>query len=188
MKTNQRRFKTSISLAASAAMLVVLLTGCGTDKNPIQFSPEHMATLNRRAEAPMTPPKTNEKPKLPKQDLFDVEVAVYTYLLKGHFWDDGGYSAVFLQGDDDEVDALIKAFPNHVPPIKPSSSANLQPNRTPVDKDTGKPAMILSVDTLEPEGDTVQAIGKWYAGGAVSGYYTFVLKKDAGNWVIQSAK
>ena len=57
-----------------------------------------------------------------------------------------------------------------------------------MDKDTGKPAMILSVDTLETEGDTVQAIGKWYAGGAVTGYYTFILKKDADNWVIQSAK
>ncbi len=178
-------FKTT-AVMMGFTMASIFLSGC-TSKNPIQFSPSHMATLNPRDEAPVTTPKGNEKPKLPKQDLFDVEVVVYSYLLKGHFWDDGGYSAVFLQGDDDEVDALIKAFPNHVPPIKPSYRADLQPNRTPVDKDTGKPAMILSVDTFDPEGDTVQAVGKWYGGSAVTGYYTFVLKKDAGNWVIQSA-
>ncbi len=170
------------------ALLAILLSGCGTDKNPIQFSPDHMATLNSRAEAPVPATKEPEKQKLGKKDLFKVEVAVYSYLLQRHFWDDGGYSAVFLQGDDDEVDTLIKAFPNHVPPVKRSYSADLQPNRTPVDKETGKPAMILSVDTLDPEGDTVQAIGRWYAGGAVSGFYTFTLKKDGADWVVESAK
>ena len=117
-----------------------------------------------------------------------MEVVVYAYLLQRHFWDDGEYSAIFLQGDDDEVGELIKEFPSHVPPIKPSYRADLKPNRTPVDKDTGKPAIILSVDTLDPVDDTVQAVGKWYAGGAVSGFYTINLRKRGDDWVVESAK
>ncbi len=173
--------------AASFAASVIFLTGCA-DKEPIQFSDEHMATLGIRAEAPAPMAKPSEKPKLNKEDLYKVEMAIYSYLLQRHFWDDGEYSAIFLQGDDDEVDALMKKFPNHVPPVKPSYSVDLKPNRTPVDKETGKPAMILSVDTLDPEGDTVQAVGKWYAGGAVSGFYTFALRKTGGDWEIESVK
>jgi hypothetical protein len=171
----------------SVSLIAVLVGGC-TDKEPIQFSPEHMATLGIRAEAPAPLNRSPEKQKLNKEDLFKVEVAVFDYLLQRHFWDDGQYSAVFLQGDDDEVDALIKEFPNHVPPIKRSYSADLRPNRTPMDKETGKPAMILSVDTLDPQGDAVQAVGKWYAGGAVSGFYTFDLKKEGSDWVIKNVK
>ena len=48
--------------------------------------------------------------------------------------------------------------------------------------------MILSVDALEPEGNTVEAIGKWYAGDAVTGHYTFSLKKVDGEWTIESVK
>jgi hypothetical protein len=183
-----KKFQISAMAAISMALPLIFLSGCGVDKEPIQFSDEHMATLGTRAEAPAASPKKPEKQKLNKQDLFKVEVAVYSYLLQRHFWDNGEYSAVFLQGDDDEVDALIKAFPNHVPPVKRSYRADLQPNRTPVDKETGKPAMILSVDTLDPEGDTVQAVGKWYAGGAVSGFYTFTLKRNGADWVVESAK
>jgi len=128
------------------------------------------------------------RPKLAQEDLFKVQIAVYGHLLQRHFGDDGEYSAVFVQGDDAEVAALIKQFPNHVPPIKTSNQADLRPNRTPVDKQTGKPAIIFSVDTLEPEGDTVQAIGRWYAGGAVTGFYTFALRKTGGDWVVESAK
>ena len=175
--------------AVSMTLPLIFVSGCGTDKEPIQFSDEHMATLGVRAEAPATSSsKKPEKPKLSKEDSFKVEVTVYCYLLQRHFWDNGEYSAVFLQGDDDEVDALIKEFPDHVPPIKESYRADLRPNRTPVDKETGKPAMILSVETLDPVDDTVQAVGKWYAGGAVSGFYTFNLKKNGTDWVIESVK
>ena len=125
---------------------------------------------------------------LDKQDLFRVDRAVYGYLLQRHFWDDNEYSAVFLEGEDADVDALIKQFPKHIPPIKTSERAELLPNRTPIDKDTGRPAMILSVVVLDPAGDTVEAIGKWYAGGAVAGFYTFSLQKIGDAWVIESAK
>ena len=93
-----------------------------------------------------------------------------------------------MQGNDTEVEALIKQFPNHVPPIKTSDHADLRPNRAPVDRQTGKPAIIFSVDALDPVDDTVQAIGRWYAGGAVSGFYTFNLRKIGGDWVIDNMK
>jgi hypothetical protein len=86
------------------------------------------------------------------------------------------------------VDAIIKKFPKHVPPIKMSDRAELHPNRTPIDRDTGRPAMILSVEALDPAGDKVDAIGRWYAGGAVSGFYTFALRKSGGNWVVESVR
>jgi hypothetical protein len=160
-----------------------LLAGCSANKASVHFSDEHL----QRPADPIIGVAADSK-KLGDQDLFKVELAIYGDLLQRHFWDDGGYSAVFVQGNDDEVAAVIKEFPKHVPPIKTSDHAQLLPNRTPVDKDTGKPAMILSVDALDPEGDTVEAIGKWYAGGAVTGFYTFSLKKSGDDWVIVSSK
>jgi hypothetical protein len=91
-----------------------------------------------------------------------------------------------LQGED--VDALTKQFPNHIPPIKTSDRAELIPNHTPIDKDTGRPAIILSVDALDPVNDTVEALGKWYAGGAVSGFYTFSLHRFGDTWMIEGFK
>ena len=76
--------------------------------------------------------------------------------------------------------ALTRQFPGHVPPIKPGCRADLRPNLTSRDKDSGRPAMILSVDTLEATNGVAEAIGRWYAGPAVSGFYTFELKKSGG--------
>jgi hypothetical protein len=165
-------------------LLAWLAMGCAGNKEKIVFSDEHSQAQERSVAAVIpAPPK-----KLEKQDLIKVEVAIYSYLLQRHFWDDGEYSAIFLQGDDAEVAALIKKFPNHVPPIKPDYRAELRPGRTPLDKETDKPAMILSVDALDPENDTVQAIGKWYAGDAVTGFYSFDLKKNGDDWEIESVK
>jgi hypothetical protein len=189
MNSEKCRFEIIASAAASLVVVILSLSGCSANKEAIQFSDEHMETLGARAEAPAPSPKKAEKQKLNKQDLFKVEVAVYSYLLQRHFWDDGGYSGIFLQGEDDEVDVLIGKFPGHVPPIKPSYHADLQPNRTPIDKDTGKPAMILSVDAGDPNvDDSVDAIGRWYAGGAVTGFYSFILKKSGDDWTIDSVK
>ena len=170
---------------AFALLLVLAAASCATDKEKIVFSDEPMAR----------PPATNaavalsQPKKLEKADELKVREVVFGYLLSRHFWDDGDYSAVFLQGDDDEVGALIKKNQSHVPPIKPSYRADLPPNRTPIDKDTGKPAMILSVDVSELNTyDSVDALGKWYAGGAVTGFYSFVLKKSGGDWVIESVR
>jgi len=163
-----------------------LLAGCSTSKDEIQFGDEHPPEpTNAPAPVIAVPP---QPPRLEKAGLLKVEMAVYGYLLQRHFWDAGEYSAVFLQADEAEVAAIRRTFPDHVPPIKEAYRAELRPGRTPVDKDTGRPAMILSVDALEPEGDTVAAVGRWYAGDAVTGFYTFELKKSGADWVIESVK
>lgn len=165
-------------------LLSSLLAGCAANKEKIVFSDEHSQTQARSVAAAVpVPPK-----KLNKRDLLKVELAIYSYLLQRHFWDDGEYSAIFLQGDEAEVAELIKKFPNHIPPIKPDYRAELRPGRMPVDKETGKPAMVLSVDALDPEGDTVQAIGRWFAGDAVTGFYSFDLKKSDDDWEIENVK
>jgi hypothetical protein len=138
-----------------AAVAVCLLAGCNTGKYAEQF---------------------NET-----SDEYKIEEAVYGFMLQRHFWDSGDYAAVFLKGSDDEVASLIGKFPNHVPPIKPSRHADLQPNRTPIDRDTGKPAMIFSVEVAEPSGNEAEAIGTWYGGVAMTGHYTFTLKKSTVN-------
>jgi hypothetical protein len=43
------------------------------------------------------------------------------------------------------------------------------------------------VDLDDPNDDgSVTAIGKWYAGGAVTGFYSYQLKKNGNEWVIQN--
>ncbi len=172
-------WKSRITFCALAACL---LAGCSYDREVILFSNQP---------SPPARPAGNAAPpvkKLSPQELQAVNRAVYGFLLQRHFWDDHEYSAVFLEGDEDEVGALIKDFPNHNPPIKPGDRAFLPSNRTPIDRDTGRPAMVLSVDVSDPVDDTVEAIGKWYAGGAVSGFYTFTLKKSGDDWLIQSSR
>ena len=150
-----------------AAVFLCLLAGCRT---------------NRMAE------DLGNSRKLEGRDDFKIEMAVYGYLLGKHPWGNGEYSAIFLEGSDAWVAALIRKFPNHVPPIKPSNRALLRPNQAPVDKDTGKPALILSAKAMDPTNDVSEAIGTWYAGEAVSGLCAFVLMKVDGQWTIQSAK
>ena len=84
-------------------------------------------------------PQQKPPPKeLSHADELKIREVVFGYLLSRHFWDDGDYSAVFLQGDDHEVDALIQKFSGHVPPIKPGYDADLPQNRSPVDKSIGQ--------------------------------------------------
>jgi hypothetical protein len=175
------KLKSEIILTAICACL---LAGCSSSKEEIQFSDERSPEPTNAATTSALP----QAQKLERADLLKVEMAVYGYLLQRHFWDAGEYSAIFLQADDAEVKAIRGTFPNHVPPVKAAYRAELRPGRTPVDRDTGGPAMILSVEALEPEGNTVAAIGRWYAGEAVTGFYTFELKKSGAEWVIESVK
>jgi hypothetical protein len=141
----------------------------------------------RAASATATAPPAAKS--LPKADVLQIEQVIFGYLLERHFWDLADYSAVFLQADDAQITALIKKYPDHVPPIKPSLHALIQSHKTPVDKDTGKPAMILSADVNEPNADdTVDAIGRWYAGDAVTGFRAFHLKKNGGEWQVLEVK
>jgi hypothetical protein len=151
------------------AVFLCLLAGCSTNK----YSEEYNSGRSQNLE---------------DLDEFKIEAAVYGYLLERHFSDQDEYTAIFLEGSDARVAALIRKFPNHVPPIKPSDRIQLHPNQTPIDKDTGKLAMILSAKAMDPTNGVAEAIGTWYAGGAVSGLYAFVLVKVGGEWTIQSVK
>jgi hypothetical protein len=166
-----------------AALFVGLLAGCGTSREKIVFSDDRTQLPANPAAVVVAMPK-----KLDRQDLSKIELVVFGYLLQRHFWDNHDYSAVFIQGDADEADALLKQFPRHVPPVKTLERAELKPNRAPVDRDTGRPAMLLSMDALDPMDNSVEAVGKWYAGDAVTGFYTFSLRKIGGDWVIESVK
>ena len=156
-----------ITVFIFAAVFLCLLAGCRTSRQMEDLSASR---------------------KLDGRDDFKIEMAVYGYLLEKHPWDNGEYSAIFLEGDDDWVAALIRKFPKQVPPIKPSNRAQLRPNQAPIDKDTGKLALILSAKAMDPTNDVSEAIGTWYAGEAVSGLCAFVLVKVDGQWTIQSAK
>ncbi len=176
-------------LFASALPILFIVAGCSSNKEQIVFSDESTARQLFANNAIVPPPPKKQSKKLVRSDELKIREAVFSYLLSRHFWDDGYYSAVFIQGDVDEVESLIKKFSNHVPPVKPSYLADLPPNRTPTDKDTGKPAMILSADVGEPNSDeSVDAIGKWYAGGAMTGFYAFVFTRSGGDWVLQSVR
>jgi len=168
--------------------LLVLVGGCAShkvkDKNKIVFSDEGEVRA-AAASAAMVPTEKH----LEKADELQIEQAVFSYLLERHFWDLNDYSAVFLQTDDKQVAAMIKKYARHIPPIKPSFHARIESHRAPIDKDTRKPAMVLTVDVNEPNADdTVDAIGRWYAGDAVTGFRAFNLKKVDDDWQILDVK
>ena len=184
--------KANIFMVAAISMTLPLFfyPAAARTRNRSSSATSRSATLGVRAEAPATSSsKKPEKQKLSKEDSFKVEVTVYRYLLQRHFWDNGEYSAVFF------CRAMMMKWMRSSRNFRIMSRQSKRVTgricgRTErlVDKETGKPAMILSVETLYPVDDTVQAVGKWYAGGAVSGFYTFNLKKNGTDWVIESVK
>lgn len=119
---------------------------------------------------------------------FAVEGIVYEYLLERDFWKGGDFSAIFLRARDQQVAEIIRKFPNHVPKIKPIDRVRLQPGASPIDKETGRPAMLLAAVASEPEGDRVEAIGTYYAGPMVKGKYEFRLSRVGREWKIESVK
>jgi hypothetical protein len=64
----------------------------------------------------------------------------------------------------------------------------IRSGQSPLDLDTGRPAIILSVDALDPERGVVEAVGKWSAGDAVTGFHTFEMKPKDGGWRIDAVK
>ena len=170
------------NLAALLVFPLLLAAGCASNDEPVVFY-----------SAPKIPSfasgATAQIKSLSKDDEMKIQTVVYDYLMGRHFWEGGDYSAIFLQADDRVVDAFIKKYPDHVPPIKPGSRIDLRLNQSPLDKDTGKPVMILSADVGELNADgSVDVIGRWYAGGAVKGSYTFLMKKTEADWTIASVK
>jgi predicted small secreted protein len=149
-----------------AAVLLCLLAGCASQQNTTSGT-------GRKFEA---------------GDDFKIEAVVYGYLLEKHPWADGDYAAIFLAGSNDRTAALIRKFPHHVPPLKTGKRAQLRPNQAPIDKNTGKPGLILSASAVDPSNGVSEAVGTWYAGEGESGLYAFVLVETDGQWTIQSVK
>ena len=160
----------------------LLAAGCGTNDEKIYFASEVKIPASVAVTAPVAP-------SLSKADEHKIDMVVFGYMFERRFWEGGDYTALFLQADDAVVDAMIKKFPNHVPPIKQSYHIDLRSNQSPLDKDTGKPVMILGADVSDPNTDgSVDVVGRWYAGGAVQGFYTFNLIKTNDDWTIASVK
>jgi hypothetical protein len=186
MKTNRRESKTVPAIFLFAPVIcLLLLTGCATDNEPIHFSGDKsLPTLATNSPATVLQ-KNNSLALADEQKILN---AVFSNLLTRHFWDDGGYTAIFLQADDGVVAALQKKFHDRQPPIKEAYRVSLLENTAPRDRDTGQPAMILSADVSDPEADgTVTAIGKWFAGGAVTGFYSYRLMRTGDDWTILDA-
>jgi hypothetical protein len=158
------------AISIVAALFLCLLAGCSTGK-------------------PSEKSRESRKPGvIDVSDDFKIEKAVYGYLLGKHPWNSGEYAAIFLTGSDDRVAALIKSFPKQIPPLKPNDRVQQSPKQAPIDKDTGKPGIILSAKAIDPTNGVSEAIGTWNAGEAVSGLYAFVLMEVDGEWIIQSAQ
>jgi hypothetical protein len=168
-----------------ALLLALAAAGCATEREKIVFLSDDQQPKHIKNDLPpAAPPKKTLEP----QDRIKVDLEIFGWLLQRHFGDDGAYSAIFPQADNDEVAVLMKHYPAHIPPIKPLWRVEMRPGKSPLDRDTGRPATVLSVNALDPEDETVEAIGKWFAGDAVTGFYTFQLKKSGEEWHIESVK
>jgi hypothetical protein len=164
-------------------LAVALLVGCATQET-IPLNDEAQIARLELGAAPAPPVKAGLQP----EDLEKIEREIFTWLLQRPLGDDSAYSAIFLQADEAATASLMKQFPANVPPVKQLWHLETRPGQSPLDKDTGRPAIILSVDALEPENGVVMAVGKWFAGTAAAGFHTFELKKSEGGWRIQTVK
>lgn len=165
----------------AGVFLAALAAGCASDNRPVFTSdamiPAEMADASAVARG------------LSKTDQRKIDLLVFSNLLERHFWGDGAYSAFFIQADDDVVAALIKKYPKHIPPVKPASHLDLSSNQSPLDRDTGLPALILSAEPGELHTNASVAVtSRWYAGATATGSCVFSLKKTGGDWAIASVK
>jgi hypothetical protein len=150
-------------------LMLCLLTGCKSDFG-----------LGSSRQGDFAKPEDRE--------VFAIQVAVYRHLFGLGFWKQREYSATFVQGDDKEVRRFMQEFPNQVPKIKPSSVAELLPHSTPIDKETGQPAVILVAEASEPDGDVAAAVGSYYAGAMIRQKFFFKLRRIEGRWTIETVK
>ena len=158
-----------------AAVFICLLAGCTSPKpaKPVEASDVEASGARQKFEA---------------DDDFKIETAVYGYLLEKHPWPEGTYTAIFLEGSDERVGALIKKLPHQVLPVKPGGPAQRNPNQAPMDQGAGGPGILLSAKAVDPTNGVSEAIGTWNCGEAGAGLYAFVLVEINGDWTIQSAK
>jgi len=165
----------------SVGLLALLATGCSSSDKSIVFLSE--------AKLPASVTVSGIKSGgLSNAEEQQIDLLVFGNLIEHTLWKSTDYSALFLQADDAVVTALIKQYPDHVPPIKDSSHIDLRVNQSPLDRDTGRPALILSAEVGEPAGDSVDVVGRWYGGASTTGSQTFSLKKTGGVWIIAGVK
>jgi len=86
------------------------------------------------------------------------------------------------------VAELIRRFPRQVPPLKPDDQMQLLPNQAPMDRETGKPGVLLGAKAIDPANGVSEAIGTWHGGGDAAGRYALVLVEADGTWTIQSVR
>ena len=162
---------------------VLLFTGCYSKEKITFLSDSSVPTLPGSS----VTPHASRVAGLPRGDETKIELQVFRTLLTKAPWNGNGLTALFLQADDTEVTQLRSEFPGIIPPIKASNRVNLSDKNEPLDRDTGKPALILSVELSGVNQDgSVPATGKWFGAGANTGLITYVLKKNGDNWEIES--
>ena len=166
-----------------ALLAVALLAGCASPES-ISFSDE--SQIPRLETKAVLPPVT--KTRLEKAEMRQIETEIFTWLLQRPIGAGGACSAVFLKTDEAATSALMKQFSDHVPPLKQLWHLEMRPGLSPLDRDTGRPAVLLSVELAEPENGIVTAVGKWFAGDAAADFHTFELKKTGDGWRIQTVK
>ncbi len=165
------------------ALPALLLVGCYSRENPAFQSAGLVPTLPGSSVAP----HASRVAGLSRDDETRIEMQVFRTLLAKDPWNGNGLTALFLQADDAEVSQLRTEFPGIIPPIKLSNRVDLSNKNEPLDRDTGKPALILSVEISRLNQDgSVPATGKWFGAGANTGLITYVLKKNGDNWEIES--
>ena len=163
-------------LAFTLILPAWLIAGCASEEPVIFLS---------AVKPPAPPDAPSLRGGISKEDDKQIQTLVFTSLLDKQVWGTGNYAALFMQADDDVVEAFIRKYPNHVPPIKVSRNLDLRSNVAPVDKETGQPVMILGADIGEPEPNgPVLVTGRWYAGGATQGTQGFKLRKTDGVWAV----
>jgi len=173
-------FIRSLSCLMTSLTVGYLVTGC------VDYSEKIVLTS---APAPYHPePPPNIKPGLTREELTQVESAVFSELLQRQLEIEGDYSAIFLQTSEEQTTLLQSKFPRHQPCIKQLWHADIRLGYSPRDKDTGRNALILSVETMDPEDGTVIAMGRWSGGNAVLGFHSYKLNKKGSDWVVISAQ
>jgi hypothetical protein len=169
------------TLLLGGALWIGLTTGCVNYSEKIVLTSEPA-----RYQTPV--PVTVAAPGLTRAEVTQVEREVFTQLLQRDFGDEADFSAIFLKADERETALLQKKFPHHHPPIKQLWHGDIRTGFSPMDKDTGRAALVLSAEATDPEDGIVTGIGRWNAGEAVKGFRTYKLQKTGGAWVVVEAR
>jgi hypothetical protein len=167
-------------VAALAALLLCALAGCA------HLSEVEVAALNGGEARALAEESPMGRPKRSAAEETQMAGMVYANLLARRNFADGEYSAIFVKGSAAEVAALMRQFPNHIPKIKPLARLQLVPNRTPIDLDTGKSAVLLGVSVGEAEEDRAEAVATVNAGPLMSSTLIFGLRRVKGQWGVES--